>query len=1136
MQDTILGGSTSVDIRSTTFKGNVDSTFLQGTDTAAAATALRGGAGLSIQSTQRIMLVDLQFDGNKAWQGGALLLDSCFAAAIWSSTFTHNLATQGGGAIASVNNLHLGGLFIGNTSATGNTALTGGAVYGADQASIIIGNGTGFNGNEASANGGAVACVECASLTVQDQVAMQANYALTAGGALYADSSSAIQLTATTYFGNWAAVGGAVYIAGLGATIVSQTNFTNNTFLSNAANLTSSGGGGAVYLDGGITLFNGSTFKQNTASAYGGALVYVYECPGADPQNMYMWAEFEPPISNSCSAVRSIGLTNVLDDNHADIAGGAVYATDKASLDFTCLSGLPGDDTTGCPSPAWDGNTVGPSQESAPLLGYGDGLAYAPHSIHLAGPSFVSYTSDGTNALEFLLWVTDIAGQNVTAGVSTNTTSASALEATAVVSATPIASPLEATVSVSPAVDLPAGATPLRVTGQTTGTGDNAGLIFVSAFEVVAVPWDYNVSFALTDFPSVPAAFMTLRVQPCSLGSITSGNNTICTVCGNSTFSLDPSSTVCDACPSGAQCNGSDAFIPPAQYYHSSPNSTIILSCPNPGACGGDRTTLLDCKLDPGSCNMTTSLVADDPNAYMVKMCSPGYYGPLCSLCLLHNAPPGQPRYGRTGTLNCQKCRKSSTIVIADIASTLLVMVWLMYIIHVTLEENEEDAQNTPKPVRISEFLKAAQLWLQYISVLGGVNFPTPAALQWVFSAAKYAFAAVSGGSLSIDCLFSTYHDTAMQRILVHLAVPVLVLLAMVLIQVTWWASTISKQAPSTPPATTSWQAMTPLPWKSLSFWRRRRTELTNRLCVTLLKVVFFYYPSVLATILSLFACYHIDPASPGSEPYPQYAQARARHGYWVPDMSVQCFVGWHLKLSAGLGAPLVLLGCVVIPLLPCLLLLRQCGHLDSPDVKRRLAFLYCSYRDNFWYWETVVLVQTLGLVAAQVFAIALDGFFQLTIALLILVAGGLALAHCHPFEQEGPQVVQVMALGTVTVTALGCLMFLDKNRVLSRGGVSAIAILLVILNMVFLILVALAVVKQGRRHFWTFLRKTQACSKAALCLAKAAFGFLKATFAQKGQQPCLQLTGPCSNMAVPVRASRTGSLQPMLAEKMMPS
>ncbi len=128
------------------------------------------------------------------------------------------------------------------------------------------------------------------------------------------------------------------------------------------------------------------------------------------------------------------------------------------------------------------------------------------------------------------------------------------------------------------------------------------------------------------------------------------------------------------------------------------------------------------------------------------------------------------------------------------------------------------------------------------------------------------------------------------------------------------------------------------------------------------------------------------------------------------------------------------------------------------------------------------------------------------------------------------------MALGTVTVTALGCLMFLDKNHVLSRGGLSAIAILLVILNVAFLVLVALAVVKQGRRYFWTFLRKTQAFSKAALCLVKAAFGFLKAPSGQKRQQPCLQSTRSCPNTAVPGRATRSGSLQPMLAEMVMPS
>ncbi len=82
-----------------------------------------------------------------------------------------------------------------------------------------------------------------------------------------------------------------------------------------------------------------------------------------------MWAEFEPCINDSCSAVRSTGHTNMLVDNHADIAGGAVYASDMASFNFTCPKGSAWDDTTGCPSPAWSGNTVGPPQADAPLLG-----------------------------------------------------------------------------------------------------------------------------------------------------------------------------------------------------------------------------------------------------------------------------------------------------------------------------------------------------------------------------------------------------------------------------------------------------------------------------------------------------------------------------------------------------------------------------------------------------------------------------------------------------------------------------------------------------------------------------------------------------------------------------------------------
>ena len=69
-----------------------------------------------------------------------------------------------------------------------------------------------------------------------------------------------------------------------------------------------------------------------------------------------------------------------------------------------------------------------------------------------------------------------------------------------------------------------------------------------------------------------------------------------CRICGNSTFSLDPSKTSCDHCPSGAVCYGADAFIPPEHSWHSGPNSTTIVLCPNADACEGNRTVLLACK------------------------------------------------------------------------------------------------------------------------------------------------------------------------------------------------------------------------------------------------------------------------------------------------------------------------------------------------------------------------------------------------------------------------------------------------------------------------------------------------------------------------------------------------------------
>ncbi len=44
--------------------------------------------------------------------------------------------------------------------------------------------------------------------------------------------------------------------------------------------------------------------------------------------------------------------------------------------------------------------------------------------------------------------------------------------------------------------------------------------------------------------------------------------------------------------------------------------------------------------------------------------------------------------------------------------------------------------------------------------------------------------------------------------------------------------------------------------------------ELRRRLLITLLEVLFYYFPSLLTNTLSLFACFHIDPSGPANAQY----------------------------------------------------------------------------------------------------------------------------------------------------------------------------------------------------------------------------------------------------------------------------
>ena len=104
------------------------------------------------------------------------------------------------------------------------------------------------------------------------------------------------------------------------------------------------------------------------------------------------------------------------------------------------------------------------------------------------------------------------------------------------------------------------------------------------------------------------------------------------------------------------------------------------------------------------ACSLDDSWISSDPNSYMRQLCTPGYYGPVCSLCIT----TGNVTYGRVGTLQCKPCRRPITIIAAYVASALLVLAWLTYTVHITLVENEEAASGHDNPQRTSQLIRVS--------------------------------------------------------------------------------------------------------------------------------------------------------------------------------------------------------------------------------------------------------------------------------------------------------------------------------------------------------------------------------------------------------------------------------------------
>lgn len=209
-------------------------------------------------------------------------------AVITDVTFTDNLSDGYGGAVAMTG----GTLQVTGSTFTGNEAAYGGAIYQHYSSTSMTITDSTFSGNTASVSGYGYGW---------------------GGGALLALGDATI--TGSTFTDNYAdGNGGAVVSSGYGQASQPTLTISDSTFSRNTSDRTSRDyGGGAIFATGAVTV-SGSTFTDNYARNYGGA---IYSS-GADSSLVITESTFS--------------------DNEGLDGGGAIYAYGALSIDYSAFT------------------------------------------------------------------------------------------------------------------------------------------------------------------------------------------------------------------------------------------------------------------------------------------------------------------------------------------------------------------------------------------------------------------------------------------------------------------------------------------------------------------------------------------------------------------------------------------------------------------------------------------------------------------------------------------------------------------------------------------------------------------------------------------------------------------------------
>ena len=349
----------------------------------------------------------------------------------------------------------------------------------------------------------------------------------------------------------------------------------------------------------------------------------------------------------------------------------------------------------------------------------------------------------------------------------------------------------------------------------------------------------------------------------------------------------------------------------------------------------------------------------------------------------------------------------------------ILFVAWLVY---TTMQDNKQQIRS----IRPSDLGKVLIRHVQYLLILCGIGLPWPASIVHMRNVMSWFFVGATTQVFSVDCVLQYAHSyvpLAVQNVLVRLATPAVVLLAVLLLRMVYRiARTCSCTVTS-----------------------------KGEMVVSSLVVLFLLFPLLVQTSLNMFACIHVDNPHSKAGPYPQYAVANASRGYWVWDVQQACWEGWHLSWGLGLGLPCFLLFCVLVPGAMFFVLHHKRAAMGEPE-DNHVGFLYHCLTPERYYWEVVASLQTIILVVVSTFSFVV-GPLHATILMQVCFAGILAMQYIFkPFAFVQVQRMQVASSMCLLLTAtIGLTTFDGGTVAIPEAYKVVVGVLGLLVNLAFM-------------------------------------------------------------------------------------